>query len=481
MVDYPPLVPTIDANNKIYVPVPADYYFGFTRYLVTDNLTKISRYEDIKNHHVFTISCTNLETKKYIFKSMFNLEDFFINTFSKEQFKNNIITNFTITYKEENIYPFKMYETKEFVGKVFSYTGSPPVTNFPQMYEYIMKSIQTPYPSIVPTFNISTQQITINHPSNYDFDFSLSVNFFEIPNFIPSLTKNTTIEYTFECTNNKSVIFLGNSILDVNVLCSALSINLNDTTLVEKIKLSYIEVDNTILGNYKRLKTGIPPPVDCTEITDFVNITKLNNSITEKSHYPWFSAIFDKTTQKITVSKPNTYVFNAYYIVDRSSGTPIYTKVSNTDANITYTIECSTTTTGNTIPTTKNYTYAEIKSIVLNTLITDLNIDFTNTDLVTIKLKYSETKGSEFFLTKIGDPKDTICTELTNFVNCKKKALQLNNLPFLALYKIMNKESKTNRENGSTYNTLSEFINSTTDTTIPDVQILTKTYLSLHL
>ena len=41
----------------------------------------------------------------------------------------------------------------------------------------------------------------------------------------------------------------------------------------------------------------------------------------------------------------------------------------------------------------------------------------------------------------------------------------------------MNKNSETNRNNGVTYNTLTGFIDSTTD---PDVQIPTNTYFSLN-
>jgi hypothetical protein len=496
MVNYPPLIPTIDANNNIIVHVPAGYVFSNTTgyyidgygYMMMPNYV----YTTIYNKYLrCTISCSTLinpSFKSYQFfvsldNNLLNLENFFNATFSKETYKNNVVEKFTITYEE-------VREDTTLMGVVYNniYSDSPPVTDCPQMYEYIMKSIRTAYPSIVPTFNISTEQITINHPSNYDFDFSLSRNIFRIPKFTTSLTKNTRIDYTLECTNNKSVTFVGNPSLDVNILCSdnALSINLKNTTLVEKIILSYIEVDNRINEDYKRLKSGSPPVTDCTEITDYINITKLNNSITQISTYPVFTVNFDKSTQKINIIRP-VYVFNGYYSKNTEYfsviyfDSPKYIKVSNTDANITYTIECSTKqASGNTITTNKNYTYAEIKSIDLNTLKTDFNIDFNNTDLVTINLKYSEAQDSGFILTKSDSPKDTICTEIADYINCKKKASQLNNLPFLALYNIMNKESNTNRKNGSTYNTLSEFINSTTNTTITDVQIPTNTYFSLN-
>ena len=483
-------------TQKITIIRPSDYIFNFYYSTFGSNIYKKNLTDyNIKYTIVYSTETT---TNTYFFDVPFEYRAEIIgyggftgeNGHFEIPLKNlnidlnnpDLVTNITLRYSELNHYDTKNpYDLSTDSDFFLTKSGSPPDTNCPDIADYINIAkfnnsikLKSTYPPFTVDFNKLTQKINVIRPNNYVFNGYYAVNR-NISN-IPSIVSNddANITYTIECltkgkpTTTKNYTNIQISQINLDTLKTDLNIDYTNTYLVT-IKLKYSETtDNGVILT----KSGSPQDTICTDITDYINITKFNNSINLKSTYPFFTVNFDKLTQQITVIRPDTYVFNGYY--KAVANTLTYEKVENNDDNITYTIECLTTTGSVTTYTYQN----KPKSFVID--LNTLNIDYTNTYLVTIKLKYSETQGNGFVLTKLGSPQDTNCTDITNFIKCKKKASQLNNLPFLALYNIMNKESETNRKNGSTYNTLNDFIDSTTNTTITDVQIPTNTYFSLN-
>jgi hypothetical protein len=360
------------------------------------------------------------------------------------------------------------------------------------------------YPPLIPTIDASNN-IIVRVPDGYLFSHFRWTSW-DGYRYIYNITTNCELNCNISCYNNrtnlsKQITFLLSDIYTINIkdfLKQTFDIRYYHLGSVA-INITYSEVDNDnekyyneeSRESYIRKYTTPYPNQDCTQIINELVLKSIQEP------YPDFEVNFDKLTQKITIIRPSDYIFNFYY---STFGSNIYKK-NLTDYNIKYTIVYSTETTTNTYFFDVPFEYrAKIigyggftgENGHFEIPLKNLNIDLNNPDLVTnITLRYSElnhydTKNpydfstdSDFILTHSGNPPDTNCTVIANFINCKKKASQLNNLPFLALYNIM-KNSETNRKNGVTYNTLTGFIDSTTNTTIADVQIPTNTYFSLN-